>query len=159
MAEKREWIEDLQIEDAQIKWSFSNFDGREGPFNQEGTFFFNVILDEHMYHELKKQGWSGLRELEPREEGDDSEYLLKVHISYKFNPPKVFLIKGDRKFRADERDLADIRRDTTERIDVVIQPSRWARGDAEGISGYAKELYAVVKPSRFPAYDDIEEVR
>lgn len=159
MAEqKKDWIEDIELEDAQIKWAFSHFDGREDTFNAEGDHNFTVILPEDTALKLKDEGWA-VREIEGYEEGDPPEYIMKVKISYRFEPPKIYLIKGERKIRADERDLSDITRATCEQIDVIITPSRWVHGQNSGISAYAKELYAKVKESRFSArYADYEEV-
>lgn len=158
MADTPGWIDDIEIEDAQIKWSFSHFDGRADTFNDEGDHNFTVILEKEHALDLMDQGWS-VKVMEPREEGDDPEYLLKVKISYRFEPPKIYLIKGGRKIRADETDLVDIKRSTTEQISVIIQPSRWVHGNNSGITAYAKELYAKVKESRFEAmYADLEEI-
>jgi hypothetical protein len=162
-AEERKWIPDLEIEGAQIKWAFSHFDGREDTFNAEGDHNFTVILAEELALKLQDDGWS-IRKMEPYEEGDPPEFLLKVKISYKFEPPKIYLIKHNaegiaRKIRASQRDLSDIRRDTTEQIDVIITPSRWVHGRDSGITAYVKELYATVRQSRFSErYSDLEEI-
>ena len=158
MAEDRQWIDDVELEDVAIKWAFSHFDGREDTFNAEGDYNFTMILPDDVAEKLRAEGWN-VRTMDGYEEGDPPEHLLKVKISYKYEPPKVFLIKGDRKLRAEKRDLADIRRDTCEQIDVIITPSRWVVGGNSGITAYAKELYAKVKESRFSAkYADYEEL-
>lgn len=155
---KNDWIEDLEIEDAQIKWPFSHFDGRADTFNDEGDHNFTVILPEKQALDLMEEGWA-IKRHDPYEEGDDPEYTLKVKISYKYEAPKIYLIKGGRRFRADERDLQDIKRSTTEQISVIIQPSRWVNGNKSGISAYVKEMYAKIKQSRFEEmYGDLEEM-
>lgn len=157
--EDREWIDDVELEDVKIKWAFSHFDGREDTFNAKGNHDFQIMLEPDVAERLLAEGWN-VRTMDGYEEGDPPEHLLKVKISYKYEPPKIYLIKGDRKLRADERDLADIRRDTCERIDVIITPSRWVNGPNSGITAYAKELYAKVKESRFSAmYADLEEMQ
>jgi len=158
MPEERHWIEDVELEDIRVKWAFSHFDGREDTFNAVGDHNFQIILPDDVADKLRADGWA-VRDMAGYEEGDPDEHLLKVKISYKFEPPKIFLIKGERKIRADQRDLADIRRDTCERIDVILTPSRWVNGQNSGITAYVKELYAVVKESRFSEkYADYEEV-
>lgn len=157
--EKYDWIDDVEIEDAKIKWAFSHFDGREDTFNQQGDYNFMIILPEDVAEKMAADGWN-IKVMDGYEEGDPPEHLLKVKISYKYEPPKIYLIKGERKLRADESDLADIRRDTCEQIDVIVTPSRWVHGKNTGISAYTKELYAKVKESRFSAnYADYEEIR
>jgi len=153
------WIPKLEIADAQIKWVFSHFDGREDTFNQEGDHNFTVIIPEREALELKEQGWS-IREVPGYEEGDPPEFLLKVKISSRFfDELKIYLIKNNRKYRAEKRDLADIKRSTTTRIDLVIKPSRWTHGNNSGVTAYVEELYAHIEQSRFAdMYDDLETI-
>jgi hypothetical protein len=159
MADEQAWIPDIEIENAQIKWTFSHFDGREDTFNAEGDHNYTVIIPEDVAQKLLADGWN-IRTMAGHEEGDPDEHLLKVKISFKYEGPKLFLIKGNRKFRIeDKRDLKDIRRDTCERIDLIIQPSRWVHGKDSGISAYTKELYATVRQNRFDEmYADYEVV-
>lgn len=155
---KTDWIEDVELEDVKVKWNWSHFDGRADGLNDKGDYNFTVILPEETARELLELGWTGVKENEPYEEGDPPEWTLKIKISYKYEAPKVYLIKKERKFRADESDLADIRRDVTEQIDVIITPSRWVQGNRTGVTAYAKELYAKVRESRFAEkYNDYEE--
>lgn len=155
---ERVWINDLEIPDAQIKWPFSNFDGRKGTFNDEGDHNFTLILPEEQAKNMMEVGWN-VKVFEGREEGDPPEYTLKVHISYKFEPPAIYILKGNSRFRAGQEDLADIKRATCEQIDVIIAPSRWVKNDRTGVSGYVKEMYVKIKESRFAAeYADYEEV-
>lgn len=159
--EKRPWIDDLQIENAQIKWAFSHFDGREDTFNTEGDHNFTVIIDdEEKANRLIAEGWN-VRRMDPREEGDPYEYLLKVKISYKYAPPPIFFLKGERRFRVEHQaDLVEIQRSTCEQIDVIISPNPWVHGRDSGVSAYVKEMYVKIKESRFAAkYADYEEVR
>lgn len=154
----QKWIDDVELEDIRVKWAFSHFDGRADTFNDQGDYNFTIILPEETARTLADEGWA-VKELPPYEEGDDPEFTLKVKISYKYEAPKIYLIKGNRKIRAEEADLSDIRRDTCEQIDVIITPSRWVNGNRSGISAYAKELYAQVKESRFEnKYSDYEEI-
>lgn len=158
--DKGPWIDEVELEDVNVKWAFSHFDGREDTFNAEGDHNFHIILPEDIAADMRDKGWTGIKTMPPYEEGDPEEHLLKVKISYRFEPPKIYLIKGNRKLRADQRDLADIRRDTCERLDVILTPSRWMVGQNTGVTAYAKELYAQIKTSRFSdMYEDYEEIR
>ena len=157
-ATPKKWIDDIELENVQIKWAFSHFDGREDRFNSQGDHNFTMIIPEERVAELREEGWN-IREMAGYEEGDPPEFLLKAKISYKYEPPKIYLIKGNRRFRAEERDLADIRRDTCEQIDVILSPSRWVNGNDSGITAYVKELYAKVRVSRFSEkYSEYEEI-
>jgi hypothetical protein len=157
---ERKWIDDLEVENANIKWAFSHFDGREDTFNNEGDHNFTIIIDdEQEARRLMDEGWN-IRTMEGREEGDPPEYLLKVKISFRFSAPAIFFLKGERRYRADEVDLVDIKRATCEQLDVIIQPSPWVHGRDSGISAYVKEMYVKIKESRFAErYADYEEVK
>lgn len=156
--EKKKWIDDLEIENANVKWAFSHFDGQADTFNDPGDHNFTLIIDEEHARELIAEGWN-IRVMDGREEGDPPEYLLKVKISYRFEPPKVYLIKGERKIRANELDLSDIKRATCEQLDLIITPSPWVHGRDSGITAYVKEMYAKVKESRFSErYSSYEEI-
>lgn len=152
------WIDDIELENVNVKWAWSHFDGRADSMNDQGDHNFTIILPEGTARKLQDIGWA-VRELEPYEEGDPPEWVLKIKISYRFEAPKVYLIKNGRKIRAEERDLADINRATCEQIDVIASPSKWVNGPKSGITAYTKELYATVKESRFASkYADYEEV-
>jgi hypothetical protein len=153
------WIEDVELEDANIKWGWSNWDGRaDGGFNNEGDHNFTVSLPPELGEKLKSEGWN-VKTYEAREEGDPPEYTLEIKISYKFNPPKIYFIKNDRKVRIwDERDLADVTRAATKQVNVVFTPSRWERNGRSGITAYVRELYVEIRESRFAdKYKDFEE--
>ncbi len=44
--EQQNWIDDLEIGNANVKWGFSHFDGRADTFNDEGDHNFTLILPE-----------------------------------------------------------------------------------------------------------------
>lgn len=154
------WIDDLEVEDADIKWPFSHFDGRKDTFNDEGDHNFTIIIDPEWAERLLEipDGWA-IKRHDPREEGDPPEYTLKVKISYKYEQPAIYIIKGERRFRASEEDLADIKRSTCERVDVIISPSRWVNPQGQtGVTGYVKEMYVKIRESRFSAmYADYQD--
>ena len=156
----KDYIEEVELADVMVKWNWSHFDGREDTFNAEGDHNFTVILPKETALDLLDRGWTGIKESAPYgdDEGAEPEYTLKIKISYKYEAPLVYLIKGDRKFRADESDLTQIRRDSCEQLDVIITPSRWVSGNRTGVTAYAKELYAKVRESRFAQqYSEFEE--
>ena len=157
---ERVWIDDLEIEDAEIKWAWSHFNGAADTFNDEGDHNFVIVLPEEWALQLMEipDGWS-IKQHPPREEGDPPEYTLKVKISYKYEQPAIYIIKGNRRFRAEQSDLADIKRSTCERIDVIVTPSRWVspRGET-GVTGYVREMYVKIRESRFAEmYSDYED--
>ena len=163
-SEKRQWIDDEELEDVKVKWNWSNFDGNDN-LNGPGTYNFTVILTEEDAKTLLERGWTGVKENAPYEEGDPPEWTLKINISYKYEAPKIYLIKERsdgtvRKYRVTEQaELHDIRRDVTDQIDVIITPSRWVQGTRTGVTAYTKEMYVKIRESRFASkYGDIEEI-
>lgn len=156
---ERKWIDEVELEDVNVKWAWSNFDGNDN-FEGAGHYNFTITLPESTAKEMLEAGWTGVKEQEPYEEGDLPEWTLKVKISYDREAPKVYLIKNGRKFRVHEaRDLADIRRDSCDQIDVILTPSRWVQPGRTGVTAYVKEMYAKVRESRFEEkYNDLEEL-
>ncbi len=158
--EKQPWIDDLEVENAEVKWAFSHFDGREDMYNEKGNHNFTLIVPPAEAEKLREIGWN-VKEKPPYEEGDDPENHLECKISYKFEPPKIYFIKSGRKYRVEHAsELSDIQRATCEKLDVILQPSRWVNGNRTGITAYVKEMYVTIKESRFAQnYSDFEEVR
>lgn len=156
---EQKWVDDLEYEDARIKWVWSNFDGAKRGFNEEGQYNFKLIIPEIDVDRLREDGWN-VKEQAPYEEGDAPEYLLDVNISDKFGLPPIYFLKNGRKILIDDiRECKSIKRATCEQLDVIISPSRWVNGDRTGISAYVKEMYVQIKTSRFSdKYDDYEEV-
>lgn len=173
----RTWINDLEIEDAQIKWAWSHFNGAADTFNAEGERNFVVTLDPTDARALMEipDGWTIKEYIDTREgaEGSEPEYTIKIKISYRFEPPKIFFLKEKeveledgsvttqlRKFRVEnEMELNDITRATVKRIDFVAKPSRWMRNGEAGVTPYLSEMYVHMQDSKIGSqYDDIEEI-
>lgn len=154
------WIDDAEFENAVIKWAFSNFDGNDS-LSGPGNYNFTIILSEEEAMHLLEQGWTNVKKYEPREEGDPPEYTFKIKASWDYKAPAIFFIKNGRKFRVTKaEELADIRRDTCEQLDVICTPSKWknVKGE-EGVTAYVKEMYVAIKEHRFAQkYSDYEEV-
>lgn len=172
----RTWINDLEIEDAQIKWAWSHFNGAADTFNAEGDRNFVVSLKPEDARALMEipDGWTIKEYVDTREgaEGEEPEYTIKIKISYRFEPPKIFFLKEKeveledgtigtqlRKFRVEnETELNDITRATVKRIDFVAKPSRWMRNGEAGVTPYLSEMYVHMQDSKIGAqYDDVEE--
>lgn len=156
--QKRDWIPDEEIENATIKWNFSNFAGVQNDFDGPGDHNFTIILDEEDATRLRDLGWA-VKTRDGYEEGDPEEHTLRIKCSWAKVPPAVFFIKSGRRFRAASADMADIRRESCERLDVIITPSFWSQPGRSGVTAYVKEMYVQIKESRFAQmYGDLEEV-
>ena len=160
MSQMDQWIEKEELGNCTIKWNWSHFDGND-PMSGEGKYNFTVVLPEDVAKILLERGWTGVKENDPYEEGDAPEWTLKIQVSDKFGLPPIYFIKSGRKIRVRNiADLADIRRDTCENLDVIISPSRWEQaGGRKGVSAYVAEMFVEIKESRFASkYADMEEV-
>lgn len=134
--------DNLIVEDATIM--FRNFAGREQQFNNEGDRNFCLFLDPKLADKLRKEGWN-VKELRPREEGDEPQAYIQVAVNYKKGrPPRVVLIssQGRVDLGADEveiLDYADIKQ-----IDVILNPYSWEVSGNKGIKAYLKSAFVTI---------------
>lgn len=133
----------LTIENARI--IFRNFKGREERFNREGNRNFCVIIDDPITAQnLLNDGWN-IKELRPRDDGDELKYYIQVTVSYKQRPPKVVMLTKNRKTQLDEEtieilDYADIRN-----VDLTINPYPWEVSGKTGVKAYLKTMYVTIE--------------
>ena len=133
----------LTIENARI--IFRNFKGREERFNREGNRNFCVIIDDPITAQnLLNDGWN-IKELRPRDDGDELKYYIQVTVSYKQRPPKVVMLTKNRKTQLDEEtieilDYADIRN-----VDLTINTYPWEVSGKTGVKAYLKTMYVTIE--------------
>ena len=133
----------LTIENARI--IFRNFKGREERFNREGNRNFCVIIDDPVTAQnLLNDGWN-VKELRPRDDGDEPKYYIQVTVSYKQRPPKVVMLTKNRKTQLDEEtieilDYADIKN-----VDLTINPYPWEVSGKAGVKAYLKTMYITIE--------------
>lgn len=150
---------DNQIfQDARIV--FRNFAGAEKPFNSAGDRNFCLLLDPDKAEEMRKEGWN-IKQLRPREEGDEPQDYIQVSVSYgKGRPPQVTLITHGGTKRtdlgADEvmmLDYADV-----ENWDVILNPYPWEVNGKSGIKAYLKKAFVTLNEDELDRkYADLEE--
>ncbi len=136
----------LVIENATIV--FRNFEGKEGKFNPAGRRNFCVLLDKDTAKSLSKDGWN-VKELNPREEGDDPQPYLQVSLNYNAYAPNVYLVSSKGKNRLDENDVKILDWADLANVDMVIRPYEWDVNGKKGIKAYLKTMYAVIEESPF----------
>ena len=144
----------ISIENARI--GFRNFSGVGGQYNREGDRNFVVFLEREMADELVEMGLN-VKELAPREEGDDSQPFLKVSVGFKSKyPPKIALVKQNRiEYLSQETinllDWAEI-----ENVDLIINPSTWEVNGNKGIKAWLKAIYVKIVEDEFESkYSDV----
>lgn len=144
---ERSKTNNIILEDATLM--FRNFAGREREFNSEGDRNFSVLLEPKMAKAMKDDGWR-VKQLKPREEGEEGDYHLKVNVNYaKGRPPRVVLIssRGRTDLGSDEVDIldwADIKK-----CDLIVN-GWWSDMAGGGYSGFLKSLFVTINE------DDLE---
>ena len=125
---------------------FRNFAGEEGRYNNAGQRNFVVFLNEDEAEAMMADGWN-VKWLEPKEEGDLSQPILKVKVKFggKGQPPRVVLITSRGRTNLDESmvsllDWADI-----ENVDMIIRPYEYDVNGKQGVSAYLKSIYVTIR--------------
>lgn len=129
------------VENARIV--FRNFEGKEGRFNVKGDRNFALLLDRELADIMLEDGWN-VKELQPRNPEDDIQPFIKVSVSYKNIPPRIFLITshGKRELTEDTINILDWAE--IENVDLVIRPYNWEISGKTGTKAYVKQLYVTI---------------
>lgn len=158
-AEKTECPIQVTIEDCRI--IYRNFKGEGGPMNREGDRNFHVILDEDMAKQLMDCGWN-VKFREPREEGDEGFYHLKVKVNYSSNrPPNIFLVDDESKTRLTEESVSILDWSEILNVDLELSAYEWSVNGNTGISAYLKTAYITIPTDylgrKYNREDKVEE--
>lgn len=155
MAEKREWIEPLLLEDRRIL--FRNFSGEPDKFNPQGDRTFNVVITPEEAEQLDKDGWN-VKVLPPREEGDLPTPTLPVRVYYGKTSPTAVLITHKGKTQLDESMINILDWAEPKQVDLIIRPSKWDVNGKQGIKAYLKSIYFTMRESALDLkYSDLPD--
>ena len=146
MAENK--VDNIMIDGARI-WA-RNFAGKEGRFNAAGDRNFNVWLEPDLAEKLKADGWN-VKYYIPKSDPDaDPRPFLKVAVSYRFFPPKVYRVSSDNKrILLDEDNVGTLDWEEINKVRLIIRPYSWEVNGRTGIKAYVKTLYAEVEEDPF----------
>lgn len=132
----------VTLEDCKIV--FRNFSGAEGKFNRKGDRNFCVLLDFDTAEAMVADGWN-IKELQPRDEGDQPQPYLKVKVNFSGKPPRVHLVTSRNKTSLSE-DMVDILDYAEiEKTDLIISPYDWNVNGSSGRSAYLKSIFVTIR--------------
>jgi len=148
----------IVFENAKIFWR--NFAGKEGRYNPAGRRNFCLAIPDEMVETMVNDGWN-VRQIPPREEGEDPLYYISVAVSFGAYPPKIWIISGKSKTLLDEEAVSALDYAEIENVDLIIRPYTWDVGGRSGIKAYLKKMYITVVQDdlemKYRAMDEAED--
>lgn len=136
---------------------FKNFTGKDDKFGREGDRSFSIVIeDDALAEQLANDGWN-VKPLTPRDPDEKVNHFIKVKISFKVRPPKIWLLTNHKRTLLDEDTIATLQYARIENADVVVSPWRWEVNGKTGIAAYLETLYVKIEDDPFAdKYADYE---
>ena len=93
---------------------------------------------------LRKKGFR-VREIAPNKYNDETTYILKVKVSYRFDAPNVFVLSQMGKRRLEEDTVGELDHLSISKCDISIVGSNWTipSGDS-GVTAYLRSAYVTL---------------
>ena len=137
----------LTIENAKLL--FRNFAGEERTYNAKGDRNFCLVLeDEVVRNQLINAGWN-VKQLKPREEGEEGTYYIQVTVRYDNFPPKAYMVTKRNTVLMDENTVENLDLVEIAKCDVAVSGSRWENTRGSGVKAYLKSMYLTVQEDAF----------
>lgn len=145
----------LAIDNARI--IFKNFTGKDDKFGREGDRSFSIVIeDDALAEQLANDSWN-VKPLTPRDPDEKVNHFIKVKISFRVRPPKIWLLTNHKRTLLDEDTIATLQYARIENADVVVSPWRWEVNGKTGIAAYLETLYVKIEDDPFAdKYADYE---
>ena len=125
-----------------LRTPFRNFAGSPTKYNPEGgKRFFNVRLDEELAQTMMKEGWN-IKELPPREDGQEPLWLLEVKVHFGGRPPRLVTVTPSGKKPVSEETVDALDAADIEYANVIIRPYDW---QGKTVSAYLQTGFFHVK--------------
>lgn len=141
------YVNNITVEGGRI--IFRNFSGQPDKYNKNGgKRSFSLVLDEDTALRLKEDGWN-VKPLKSRDPDDPQQYHLSVEASWKFYPPRIYLIAGKRKTELTEETISSLDYAEISNVDLTIRPYSWDVNGKQGIKAYVKNMYVTVVEDEF----------
>lgn len=143
MSKKKMPTENLTLENVEVlRTPFRNFSGTPTQFNPEGgKRYFNIRLEQSVAEDLEKKGWR-VKELLPRDDQDETLYLLDIKVNFRGRPPRMVKVSPAGKETLMEDVVGTLDAADIEFADVIIRPYDWG-GDK--VSAYLQTGYFTIK--------------
>lgn len=139
-------IPKITFENARIM--FKNFSGAEGQFNVKGNRNFALALDPEIATQMTEDGWN-VKQLKPREEGDQPQDYIQVSIKYPENPsikpPKVVMVTSRGRNQLDEDELMLVDYANILNVDLIIRPYQWEFNGKSGVKAMLDSIFITIE--------------
>ena len=140
-------IPNIVIRDAEILGgSFKNFSGKVTRYNEQGSKYFNVIIDDPvMAEQLREDGWN-VKTFHPRDEEEDPKSFITVSINFNFWREPIVNMRCDGVItKLDDESIGVLDNARITHADVSIRAREWEPGR---IKAYLDELMVEIEPLR-----------
>ncbi len=128
---------------------FKNFSGKDDRYAREGDRSVSVLIDDDdLVAQLMADGWN-IKPLASRDPDEPPKHYLKVAISYKVRPPKVWLMTNHKRTMLDEDTIGTLQYARIENADIIISPYSWNVNGKSGIKAYLETLYVKIEDDPF----------
>ena len=132
----------FMVEDATI--IFRNFSGKEGQYNREGDRNFAVILPPDVAEQMVIDGWN-VRQLDPREEGDEPTPYVQVSVNFNNRPPRVVLLTSTTRTQLDEASVEVLDCSDIKTADLIARGYEWSVNGKTGVKAYLQSLFVTIE--------------
>jgi hypothetical protein len=132
----------FMVEDATIM--FRNFSGKEGQYNREGDRNFAVILPPDVATQMVADGWN-VRQLDPREEGDEPTPYVQVAVNFNNRPPRVVLLTSTTRTQLDEASVEVLDWSDIKTADLIARGYEWSVNGKSGVKAYLQSLFVTIE--------------
>lgn len=134
-----------------LNGQFRNFGGKPTRFNADGgKRTFAVQLSPDMAHTMKNDGWN-VKFLEPREEGDEGVYFLKVNVKFgKGRPPRCVIVTSRGRTNIPEEMVEMLDWVDIANVDLIVRAYHHDMNGG-GVAAYLQSIYVTVQE------DDLEK--
>lgn len=132
----------FMVEDAKIM--FRNFSGKEGQYNREGDRNFAVVIPDDIAAQMVVDGWN-VRQLDPREEGDEPTPYVQVSVNFSNRPPRVVLLTSTTRTQLDENSVAVLDWADFKTVDLIARGYEWSVNGKSGVKAYLQSLFVTIE--------------